>query len=826
MSNSPTFRKIDTDHEPAPQPAAWYRNEWLWLAVALAVGALLRLWYLAALVNAPDFEALRQDLDVQDYHARALLSGDWTLPPHAPGDPEIATTPFYRPPGFAYYLAAVYAVSGGSYLAPRIVNMVLGLLAAILWFLLGRALFHRWAGVLAAFLHTTFWGTIYYEGEINDPALFQFLLPCILGVLYLWLRKPGAGRAILLGILIGLYATMRPNILAFGPVIALWMAFLLWKQGELRRLPASWAALLLCTLAVIAPITVRNYRVSGEFVPVSTYMGQNLLIGNAEGSDGFTSWTPYLQQLEGTGQFSVWVYPNMVRGLAREVGIPQLSHTQASEIFREKAIAYMAENKLRTLKLALKKAILFWSPKEITENKVVHYEKAHYPPLKYLPGFPLAVAAFALGSGVLLWDGRRGRLRGHSGAMVFILFSFVIIYFATFLPFFVNARARAPLYGLFFFIGAYGFYRVVAALYSGRRLAGLAGICIFVAAWIAAAVEIVPYYPDHARWHYARADSYLRAGQVDSAWQEAEAMLALPEPPMPYMPFRLGHLFAEQGKHEEAVRLLGKALEVSDESYPPAYREDLHYHIGAQMLALEQFDAAEEQLRAALAIFPEDPRALNDLGYLALQRDDLATAERYFVEAVASAPAFALVHANLGEVRERQGDFRAALRHYGDALHHAPEHPRFMYDRARMLALLGQTEEAIAQYEAALVEGPGDPRTLNNLGRLLAEQGDLTAALIRFEEALERTPRFPLPYANAADMLTRAGRLEEAMAWVRRGLDALPGSALLHFAAGQVSEAAGSSEKAREAYEEALRIAPDYAAAREALSRLMGAPLG
>ncbi len=57
-----------------------------------------------------------------------------------------------------------------------------------------------------------------------------------------------------------------------------------------------------------------------------------------------------------------------------------------------------------TVRLALKKAALFWSPWEITENKVVHHEKAHYPPLKYMPGFPYLFALFLGGILLMLKD--------------------------------------------------------------------------------------------------------------------------------------------------------------------------------------------------------------------------------------------------------------------------------------------------------------------------------------------------------------------------------------------------------------------------------------
>ncbi len=56
------------------------RREALWLALILVLAALLRVWYLAEVVRAPDFTALRQDMEVQDYQARAMLSGNWTPP--------------------------------------------------------------------------------------------------------------------------------------------------------------------------------------------------------------------------------------------------------------------------------------------------------------------------------------------------------------------------------------------------------------------------------------------------------------------------------------------------------------------------------------------------------------------------------------------------------------------------------------------------------------------------------------------------------------------------------------------------------------------------
>ena len=102
------------------------RLEYILLAGILLLGLVLRVWYLSQIVDAPDFSALQQDPEVQDYYARGLLTGDWSVPEGAT-DPEMLTTPFFRPPGYGYLLTAIYFVSNSSYLAPRVFNIMLGL---------------------------------------------------------------------------------------------------------------------------------------------------------------------------------------------------------------------------------------------------------------------------------------------------------------------------------------------------------------------------------------------------------------------------------------------------------------------------------------------------------------------------------------------------------------------------------------------------------------------------------------------------------------------------------------------------------------------------
>jgi len=110
-------------------------THWLLLTAILALGLALRLTYLSSNVHAPDFNSPVLDPQLNDYWARALVTGDWTPPPHAE-DPEIRTTPYGRPPGYPWLLAVMYWISDGSYLVPRLVQVCIGLVNILLVFLL------------------------------------------------------------------------------------------------------------------------------------------------------------------------------------------------------------------------------------------------------------------------------------------------------------------------------------------------------------------------------------------------------------------------------------------------------------------------------------------------------------------------------------------------------------------------------------------------------------------------------------------------------------------------------------------------------------------
>ncbi|NLO33451.1 MAG: tetratricopeptide repeat protein [Candidatus Hydrogenedentes bacterium] len=826
------------------------KQGWVYVALGaiLILAVILRCWYLTQVMTAPDFSALQQDPEVQDYFARAVLSGDWSVP-DGETDPEMQSTAFYRPPGYGYLLTALYFLSSGSYLAPRILNAVLGVLTVLLLFALGKRFFGSVAGLFSALLAAIYSVFIYWEGEVNDPALFVFLVPALFFVLDKWSQNFKYRYIFFAGLIFGCYGLARPNILGFGPVVALWILWTAWRNQKGGRVLASWLLLLLTTAALIVPVTIRNYRASGEFVPISTYFGHNLIIGNHEQSDGITPWLPYLQELEGSGNWSARDYVNVVRGLGKEVGQPDLSHSEASHVFSQKALTYIKTHPQETLRRYLRRFVLLWTPVEITCNKVVHYELKHYMPLRILPRFPFVAAFFFMGLFLLLLsfprilksDSWRGDI-----AMLLLILCFLAYYLLSFLPFFVNGRARLPVIPLFMLFAGYALQTLVTAFRKNRMkafLITLTSCCLF----LLLSHVFIPVLLDEARWHYQRADSWIRRGELDAARAEAREVITCQG--AAYMHQRLGRYFASQHLADDAIAQYEAGIERD-----PTY-QDMHYLLGICLKEEGDTAGARASLESAVTLNPTDARALNGLGEILLHSQAYTEALDCFEKAFAVAPHYGdvidnislsmkalkrvdeviaryrhlleenaeqpYIHYILGRDLAETGRTEEACTHFAEALRIDPLLDGARYLWAQELSALGRHEEAIEQHQIALSLNPNLKYTRVALGRELSRRGDVDEAILHFQETLHIDPGFQDARYLLGRELAKANRVSEAVEQYQEAINLNPDDARAHLEMGMFWAEQGEWETALEHYEEALRVKPDFAFALDRIGRIL-----
>jgi Tfp pilus assembly protein PilF len=156
-----------------------------------------------------------------------------------------------------------------------------------------------------------------------------------------------------------------------------------------------------------------------------------------------------------------------------------------------------------------------------------------------------------------------------------------------------------------------------------------------------------------------------------------------------------------------------------------------------------------------------------------------------------------------------------------EAVRLAPESADIQMNLANALQARGSFEDAIAAYRAALVNRPEWGEAQHNLGIALRRAGRVDEAAAAFETAARWLPGSALVRVSYASLLSSMGRLDDAVAQFDLALQApdVQRAAEIHNEMGVLFLRMAKPAAAIPHFEAALQIRPDFAAARENLTR-------
>lgn len=598
---------------PGRQPASRGGPRWALVAllVILALGGTLRGLYLAEFSHRPDFEVPFADADFHNYWARALAFGDWKQPFYEV-DPHIREIPYFRPPGYAYFLAAVYRLTGPGYFGPRVVQMVLGLANALLAFLLARRSFGNVTALVLAALMVTYWPFIYTEADFEEPVLSIFLLLSLAHLLVRWAagRRP-AWMALCAGGLIGLLGLVRPNALILVVPVAWWTWWILARRSEGRAALKTVAAVVAGTVILVSPATVRNYVVARDLVPISSNGGINLYVGNREGADGQVKIT-----LPGIGTLDTcFDHLRIVESVERNVG-RRMKHSEVSSYFSRLAVDWIRRNPGDFAALLWHKALLFWGPGEVGGgNRVIEPDRGASAVLSRIPvGFGPPLGFAIVGVAMFWWRGRRRTVAARSGVAslgrhrdasfevgVFVL-ALIAAWYASYAPFANINRYRQPILPFVFLFAGLGVDHLLA-LARARDAWRLAPWCLALAASLVVSnTNFARYEPNIAKWHYQNGIVMYRLGKLDGAITEYRKALE-EKPDYASVMTDLGAALGTLGRIDEALPYIVRASRSLPESF------EAQYNAGVVLEMTDDLSAARDRYAAALRLRPSDRRA-------------------------------------------------------------------------------------------------------------------------------------------------------------------------------------------------------------------------
>ncbi len=286
------------------------KGEYLILGLILFIATALRLAWVFYCDTVPVFDFLK-------YHMGALslasgqgyrLFGEYTA---------------FEPVGFSFYLSLLYRVFGENLLAPKLMNVFLGVDCVFLVYLLGKRYFRTETGLLAATLLALSPRQIVYTSVISTEIVFTYFL--LFTLLVISLRTKELIKPLILGLCGAVLAYIKPFMLVF-PLLALLLLLIqrrhedreeqlaelkYRRQIEIeknkaigvynnptkgRKFPGFMAALggsigwtfliAFVMMASILPWAMRNYQVFDELVPISTNGGITLYLNNNDYAEG------------------------------------------------------------------------------------------------------------------------------------------------------------------------------------------------------------------------------------------------------------------------------------------------------------------------------------------------------------------------------------------------------------------------------------------------------------------------------------------------------------------------------------------------------------
>ena len=682
-----------------------------WLLGIILAAFVLRLVFLLQLASSPIAEMLIEDSRVYQDWALRIAAGDCL------GDQVFFALPFYP-----YWLGTVYALLGPHLQWARFVQVLLGTLNCWLVYRLGRRWFPLPAALAGATL-TAFYGwLVVYDSAILSPTLIVTLSALLLLALGSAAARRSRAGALGAGFLGGLTITAGAHVILFLPAAAVWLG----TRIAGRRGWAAAGLFLAGCLLVPSLVTWRNYRVSGDFVPLTAHGGINFYVGNNPRSRGVFEPPPGLRTGGETLRRDSTVLAEKALGR-------KLLPSEVSNFWFGRGFEFFRTQPGAALLLLGKKAVVFWDGLEIAD--VIHpYFFREYAPVISLPLLVFPVVAPLCLLGLFLAFPLRRRL--------LLLYLFVIAYYLSAVFYFINSRYRLPLVP--FLVLFAGYVPVWFFARWRRRRYGL-----LVVAGLGLAVLTVFVNPgllgeNHVRFHLNLGAGhnhlgafYTQKGDLDRALAEFRRAHQL-EPNRAEASYNLSQALARKKQYAEAERFAREAIRINP------YYASAHILLGMILEETGRWDDAARRYSEVIVNLPDQPAAYLNLGRLLLRRGKFAEAQDVLKKGLARHPDNPLFYLHLSLARERQDDIRGALDVLEEGLARRPGHGLLLLESGRLLLTdPARAIEARRRLEAARRAVPQEALVHLYLGECLARLGEPAAARRSWREAYRLNPSLP-----------------------------------------------------------------------------------
>lgn len=427
-----------------------------------------------------------------------------------------------------------------------------------------------------------------------------------------------------------------------------------------KRSVKTIALFIATTYLTLLPVTLHNLIEGKDFVFLTAHSGFNFYVGNNPNAEGTFNSPP------GIGSNVEAQRTDSKLAAEREMG-RELKPSEVSRFWSEKAWDFIRSEPFKFLSLCVRKFILFFDSRELSDVDDYHFGRHFNVVLKWpWPSFGLLSILLFAGA-VPLWR----------SAQKEITTIWMISYLLGMMAFFVNARYRLPMLSVFIpisgasLVGLWDAYRQRQAKHIILlSLLGLMGLFI-------SQVHLVGTDPSR---------DFVNAGDARALQNDFRSAQSLYEealrqnPENPKAQLAIGLNLARLGRGHESQAYYLKTLELEPGNY------QAHNNLGLWYAENGDSQAALQHFTQALSANPGSYQAHNNLGMLYGKKGDWEAATKEFEEAMRLNPKGARAYMNLGLIRYQQGDKAQAKSLWEKALVLDPG----FEDAKRALGLLSQ----------------------------------------------------------------------------------------------------------------------------------------
>jgi 4-amino-4-deoxy-L-arabinose transferase-like glycosyltransferase/Flp pilus assembly protein TadD len=568
--------------------------------------------------------------------AQKILNGDWS-----------GTTTFTNP--FYYYFAGIVELIFGFLASPKFISILviqslLSTATVLLIYKMAKQLFDEKVAFTSAVVILLYEVLIFFDNTVLSVSLINFLNTLMLYFLFQYYDNQKTRYLFFSGLVCGLSIITRANLYLFLPFGIIWLWMLSGKN--FKETSRRTGYFVLGMLVFIIAITVRNYLVTSELIPISSNFGYNFYVGNNEKSNG-TYVKP--EFVHSTAQY--YEEKESEEEAARRTG-KNLSPNQASWFWMGEGLNFIKNDPARYISLLGEKTYLFFNNVE-TANNLSNYTARDFSSLlKYLPSnFGIISGLGILGIILIIFNNKDSRL--------YLLVFLIGTYFLANIIIMVASEYRAPVIMYFIVFAVFAVFKLYDSIKT-RKYAILLSIIPLVGF-----IYWTNYHNKNLDNYRSTEADYIAFANDDLKYKDYKSALVIykmavqSDTTKKYLFFKIARMYQLLNDNKNA--LIYYKMTPKLEQYPDSVKLGYWVLQANEYYSIGDYDNAETMLRKVIQLDTIDYSSMNNLATCYMKIDSLDQAEQILLKSINVNPNYTFSYANLGEVYFKKKNYNASV---------------------------------------------------------------------------------------------------------------------------------------------------------------------